>query len=358
MASESTAGERTTDRGTSGRANPLDGERRKEVEALAQRFFGRAPERVAFPGGKSRSAFIADMGADGLVVMAKRDDERDAQLEATVLKGLSASGCTPRFVARHGVWLVQECVPGTRLPILLDREPATREMRIGEALDGLLAIRAAAAESGLVHRVPKLGVRSGWFAARIAEMAEAAARLDIAPPALDVPGLSRILDVRHRDFVKWDARPGNALVGDDGRTTWFDWEDCGRHDSMDDLVCLLADEWTPLDAAQEERILDRYLPRFAGRRSADEARRDHAVMTMVQIGFRMRLAVGYWAKRERWWDREHCLNGDKVGVTPQEVGRLIERGRRTADGHALTRPYLPFLDALEERLGLVPALAA
>ena len=343
---------------TKDRTNPLDAERRAEVERLAHRIWGRAPERVAFPGGKSRSAFIADMGGDAPVVVAKRDSERDAQLEATVLKGLASSGSTPLFVARDGVWLVQECVAGTRLPILLDQEPGAVERRLDDALDGLVAIREAAAESGLVHRVPKLGVRRGWFRARIREMHDAADTLGVARPVLDEQALTAVLDVRHRDFVKWDARPGNALVRPDGRTVWFDWEDCGRHDPMDDLVCLLADEWTPLDAAAETRLLDRHLPRFAGRRSADEACRDHAVMALVQIGFRLRLAAGYWAKRERWWDRDHCLQGDKVGVTANEVANLVAKGRRTAEGHALTRPYLPFLDAVEERLELAPALAA
>ena len=49
----------------------FDEARHKDVVALSERVFGRTPERVAFPGGKSRSAFVADMG-DAIYVFARR----------------------------------------------------------------------------------------------------------------------------------------------------------------------------------------------------------------------------------------------------------------------------------------------
>ena len=47
------------------------------------------------------------------------------------------------------------------------------------------------------------------------------------PPELDEPSLIALLRVKTPAFIKWDARPGNAIVNKNGTITWFDWEHCG-----------------------------------------------------------------------------------------------------------------------------------
>ena len=68
----------------------FDEDRTRQVRELSLAVFGRVPKRVAFPGGKTRSAFIADMG-DLQAVFAQRDSKEDAQLEGIVLKALHLS---------------------------------------------------------------------------------------------------------------------------------------------------------------------------------------------------------------------------------------------------------------------------
>ena len=331
-------------------ADEIEDERIREVEALTQKVFGQKPKRVAFPGGTHRAAFIADIGGD-LFVLAKRESVEDAQLEAIVLKCLSKTGHVPEFVARQERWLVQQCVPGQRLPILLDEaEPgAPRQAMLGDALEALAIIHDAALDEGLQHRVPRVGIRPGWIDDRIEEMHLTSKILEIGEAKIDQPAIKKILDVKHRDFIKWDARPGNALVYE-GRHYWFDWEDCGRRNALDDLACLFCDEWSMITAQAEDALIDRFLPRFARSMSLDRAHDYLMVAGLVQTTHRLRLAVKYHHQDHRWWSRSKCLQGDKVGVTAQEVGRLCERGTRWAVRHELLSSYVEWLQRVADVL--------
>jgi len=77
----------------------FDEARHNDVVALSEQVFGRTPERVAFPGGKSRSAFIADMG-DAVYVFARRKNKVDSKLEANVLRCLGKTDLAPKLKAR------------------------------------------------------------------------------------------------------------------------------------------------------------------------------------------------------------------------------------------------------------------
>ena len=332
--------------------NVIEDERIDEVEALTQRVFGQKPTRVAFPGGTHRSAFIADIGGD-LFVLAKRENEEDAQLEAIVLKCLSKTGHVPEFVARQERWLVQQCVPGQRLPILLDEaeQGAPRQTLMGDALEALAVIHEAAHDDGLQHRMPRVGIRPGWIDDRIGEMHLTSKILEIGEAKIDQAAIHKMLDVKHRDFIKWDARPGNALVHE-GRHYWFDWEDCGRRNALDDLACLFCDEWSMITAHAEDALIDRFLPRFARSMPADLAYDYLMVAGLVQTTYRLRLAVKYRQRDGEWWSRSKCLKGDKVGVTAQEVGLLCNRGVRWAGRHDLLKPYVEWLQRVVNALDI------
>ncbi|MGI9354800.1 MAG: hypothetical protein ACR2PF_06535 [Rhizobiaceae bacterium] len=322
----------------------------REVEALTHKVFGQKPRRVAFPGGTHRAAFIADIGGD-LFVLAKRESVEDAQLEAIVLKCLSKTRHVPDFIARQERWLVQQCVPGQRLPILLDEAEtgAPRRELLGDALEALAIIHEAAHDEGLQHRVPRVGIRPGWIEDRIGEMHRTSRILEIGEAKIDQTAIYKMLDVKHRDFIKWDARPGNALVHE-GRHYWFDWEDCGRRNALDDLACLFCDEWSMITAQAEDELTERFLPRFARSMPSDRAYDYLMVAGLVQTTYRLRLAVKYHHRDNEWWSRSKCLKGDKVGVTAQEVGRLCERGIRWASRHEMLTPYIEWLQRVADVL--------
>ncbi|WP_162652838.1 hypothetical protein [Lentilitoribacter sp. Alg239-R112] len=310
----------------------LDEARIEEIERLTKDVFDQSPTRVAFPGGAHRAAFVAEISNE-LYVLAKREREADAQLEAIVLKTLSPCGHVPKFIARSGRWLIQECLSGARVPVTMNNQTkmSARVELLESSITSLLIIRDFAHQENLQHRVPKIGAKPDWLARRVGNMATISQKLDIPLPQIDPHFLQAAYQSKHQDFVKWDSRPGNALKYND-KIYWFDWEDCGRRNALDDFICLMMDEWTMIDFPNEEKLIEQYLPKFAGGMSTGQAYTYFPIASLIQIAFRLRLAIKYKMQEGKWWDREKCLAGDKVGVTPPEVTRLLNRAIRLTNG--------------------------
>ena len=321
----------------------FDEDRTNQVTELADKVFGRPPKRVAFPGGTSRSAFIADMG-DALYVFARREDTDDAQLEGIVLRTLGPSGLVPNLKAVADRWVVQEYIDGIRLPVLLDETEsmAEREALVSQSLESLLQIQEAAHTANLQHRVPKIGVVDKWLWNRTGAAKRISQSIGLTEPDLDREKLVKMMDVKRDEFIKWDARPGNAMVSD-GKSIWFDWEDCGRSKALEDLAFVLCDEWTTLDADAEMRLKKQFLPHFNRSMKPDAAELYVHLFGVTHMILRLRMSTKFHTRDGKWWDRDYCLQGDKVGVTPTEAGRLIARARRWSDG-------IPELAPLDEWL--------
>lgn len=317
-------------------------ERVAEIEAITRKVFDIPPTRVALPGGTSRPVYIIDMAGKPYVI-AKRDNKYDAKVEAIVLKALSPSGHVPEFIARQGKWIIQEFIDGTRLPIIIDEEAdmSTRVKYVSQGLDSLLDIQDIARRLRLEQKVPRLGVVEKWIPRRIGAVDEISSMLNINGPDLQRRAIGNIYNYKQTDFVKWDSRPGNALRKDN-KTIWFDWEDCGRRCRLDDLVCYLSDEWTNISAEAEGSLIEKYLPLFWRDSSDERATHYFYVAGCLQILFRLRLAVRYYDRDSKWWDRDYCLAGDKVGVTPGEVLRLCERLMRWSRQDEILHPFGPW----------------
>lgn len=300
-------------------------ERIEEIEQVTDRIFGARPTRVAIPGGKSRPVYIIEIEGRPYVV-AKRGNKYDAKVEAAVLKGLTASELVPGFIGKHGRWIAQEFIPGKRLPVLIDeaKNEEDRKSLTELGLKSLLAVQHAADAARLRRSVPRLGIVKGWVEGRIQKVDEISEALTIDTPPLNRTAIAQIYDVSQTDFIKWDARPGNALV-DGSNVRWFDWEDCGRRNRIDDLVCFMADEWTNLETDTEDALIKDFLPLFRRAQGAEWSQNYFYVAGCLQILYRLSLATNYFHRDGKWWDREYCLHGDKVGVTSQEVGRLTHR---------------------------------
>ncbi|NKB51489.1 MAG: phosphotransferase [Rhizobiaceae bacterium] len=322
----------------------FDQDRSSQVEALSKKVFGRVPERVAFPGGTSRSAFIADMGRAPFV-FAKREDKEDAQLEGIVLRTLGPSGYVPKLKAVVENWVVQEFIAGERLPVVMDNTPnmADREKLVADSLESLVHIHEQAHASNLHHRVPRIGTAENWLWNRTGAAKRISKTINIPAPELDREKLVELMDVKRDEFIKWDARPGNAMVTDD-RVLWFDWEDCGRSKALDDLAFVLCDEWMNLDAEAEERLLETYFPFFNRSLSPQAGQLYLRLFGVTHMILRIRMAQKLHARKDEWWDRDYCLQGDKVGVTAEEMGRQVRRIRRWADGIEQFGTLLPWLD--------------
>ncbi|MGJ8560296.1 MAG: hypothetical protein ACSHX3_08680 [Litorimonas sp.] len=327
-------------------------ERIEEIEQVTDRIFGARPTRVAIPGGKSRPVYIIEIEGRPYVV-AKRSNKYDAKVEAAVLKGLTTSDLVPGFIGKHGRWIAQEFIPGKRLPVLIDeaKNEVERKTLAELGIKSLLAIQHAADAARLRRSVPRLGVVKGWVEGRIHKVDEISEALAINPPSLNRTAIAQIYDVSQTDFVKWDARPGNALV-DGPNVRWFDWEDCGRRNRIDDLVCFMADEWTNLDADTEDALIKDYLPSFSRALGAEWSERYFYVAGCLQILYRLSLATNYYHRDGEWWDRKYCLDGDKVGVTAQEVGRLTRRLERWSQRVEIMLPFCSWAQQVRSELNI------
>ncbi len=321
-------------------------QRYRDVSQISMMVFKRVPNRVAFPGGSSRSAFVADMG-DASYIFAKRSNIADAKLEAYVLRALGETGLVPKLWANEKRWVVQECLPGQRLPVALNETTsmAERGALVSKALESLLHIQEAGMAKGLQRRIPEIGTGVAWAWKRTGAAKRMSKQINILEPQLDRQWLTNKLEVKRSEFTKWDARPGNSLVNGDA-VAWFDWEDCGRGCGLDDLAFVLCDEWTSLDADTESQIEQRFLPLFNRIMSLDEAHEYLRVFGLIHIVIRLRMALKYRVSDGRWWNRQYCLRGDKVGVTAEETARLISRGKRLADDVYQLRAYIPWLDEI------------
>ena len=152
-------------------------------------------------------------------------------------------------------------------------------------------------------------------------------------------------------FVKWDARPGNAIIRADGRMAWIDWEDCGARNRLDDMAWLLGDEFVPdLPIEVEERLLAAHVPHFA-----DDMPLADAVEYLSAYGtLHMCVRLGMILNERGggpWWDQELCLATDQVGVTLEHARRLCRRAARWSARSAIVRALSPWFDEVEKRLG-------
>ena len=144
-------------------------------------------------------------------------------------------------------------------------------------------------------------------------------------------------------FIKWDARPANAVLHPGGGVGWFDWEHCGYRAPLDDLVWLLCDEWTP--EAQSERALA-HAASLAAPEQADPERYTRA-MGVLHTCWRMALILDLRADGD-WWDEERCAWGERPGVTASHFARLCRRGAWLSDGLPGAREIRGWLSAVEE----------
>ncbi|MBI4182481.1 MAG: phosphotransferase [Proteobacteria bacterium] len=283
------------------------------------------------------------------VIATRRRTPQRAELEAQVLRALRGQGApVPAVLAYDGDWLIQEDLGRRRLSqALAAAAPGEGERWLDTALAGLAATQRAGRAAGLARRVVVIGARPDWIRTLIGGPERLAGHLGLPAPALDAEALGAALAVRAPRFIKWDARPGNAIAGDDGRLSWFDFEHCGCRNPLDDLAWLLGDEYVPDWPEAEARLLGKWLPGFAPEPRAGL----EYLMTFGVFHMCVRLALILSNKGEDpWWDWDYCLAGDKVGVVREAAVRTAGRAARWAAAAPLAAVLSPWLEAVGRRL--------
>ncbi len=110
-----------------------------------------------------------------------------------------------------------------RLPQALhDANEEQVEILLDKALKSLSEIQKIGSEKGLDEQFQDIGNTQEWITGLIDRPAIIGKYFQIHPAQPDVNKLFDIFSVSKQRFVKWDARPGNAIVQAQGNVAWFD----------------------------------------------------------------------------------------------------------------------------------------
>lgn len=298
---------------------------------------------ICFPGGEERSACQISWEDGRTAIASFRTEPGRARLEEQVLRHLHQQAApVPQVFHFNGIVLIQEALAGERLSKLLaNTDTETCAGLLTSALDGLVNIHQAAERAGLDQSVPLLGAEEDWIMRHIRQIRKIADALGIPVPDLPKQDIHDILLPLKPRFIKWDARPGNAMVNTAGQVFWFDWENCGARNRLDDLVWLLCDESVPFDATTEQALLATYLPLFADGLSLEAAYRYACIAGVLHCTARLGLIL-HKKEGDSWWEMQEILDYDYIGVTLPLARRLCHRAADWAAREPLVAPLSPW----------------
>lgn len=252
------------------------------LSLICESILGQKVVDINFPGGESRSACRLFLANGNSVIATRRADHGRTLLEHKVLTALTPfTDRIPKVTAFNGVVLIQENLTGTRLSESIREAPEDLyETLFSEALDSIIEIHQASEQAGLDSAVPLLGCDNRWLNGFIDQLDIIGKYLEIPCPNLPFDEIFDLLTIMRPRFIKWDSRPGNAMVDSNGKISWFDWEHCCARNRLDDVVWLLCDDITPYHPDAENRLINTYLPCFTDGAGLEQA---HAYLRMFGI---------------------------------------------------------------------------
>lgn len=325
----------------------------KNVKSICSSLLNADMDEIEFPGGSSRESVRAIIGGKGLIVTHRKNLQR-AQLESGVLKILNQHHApVPHLIACKNNYLIQQDVGRERLSERLRSADETEVSRLlGASLDSLCAIHEIGKQSDALQSIVVLGQKLRWLQTFVGSAERLGSQLKISAPTLQVEKIVKMLEIKHPTLIKWDARPGNAIVHESGKVIWIDWEHCGKRHPLDDVAWLLTDEYTPDVGDVENELISSITPSFVNGFSEQRAQEYLAVYGTLHSCIRLGLILRYQAKKG-WWDYDYCLKFDKVGVVQELAQRVARRAARWAQRSALTKDLSPWFDEVSLMLSKI-----
>jgi len=282
-------------------------------------------------------------------IATRRRDSKFAKHETDVLFAFGAHGApTPRVLAAEGEWLIQEDVGVMRLIEPLQTMAAKDGIELLEhAAAALWRCQDAVRRERFVAEAQEFGGIDRLIAGpgRLGEVLQAPA------PRLADEKILPLIRPPEAVFVKWDARPANAILNSSGAVFWIDWEEWGRRCRLDDLVWLVCDEWVPDFGPAEDEFFARQI-RARAAPFADGVRgAETYVAAFGALHCLLRLDIILRAKgRDAWWSEENCLAYDLIGVTRECALRLLARAQRLAAKVDAMAPLAEWVATLSNRM--------
>ncbi len=284
----------------------------KNARRACESIFGSTVRQTGSPGRSTQVIrFVLEDGRSMIATRRKTPDR--VNLEFHVLQKLQLRGAkVPKVLAFNGRLLFQEDLGKKRMSLLLKKvNRAQGEKLLNSGLISLADTHERGRAAGLGRGVATLGQGDDWLRNLIDRPRLLGEFLGIPAPKLPVDRLIELLRVTEAYFIKWDARPPNAIVLEGGSTAWIDWENCGRRNRLDDLAWYLGDQSVPDWPDVEERLLSRHLPAFVDNMSPDKAREYLAVFGALHMCVRLSQIINREKKRglERW---DCDITADKI----------------------------------------------
>jgi len=327
---------------------------RKNAHRRCEKVTGKKIVDVEYPGGRSRESWRVIFDDNKSAIATRRKNPLRANLELKVLKALSKHNApSPKLIATTDWKLfIQEDLKGERLSKeIMHASEEKAERLLDSALSGLSQAQKAASEELLDLQMPIIGAKKDWILELLERPYPIADFFEIPAPKLNMKALYHTLRVKHPRFVKWDSRPGNAVVNSNGTVAWYDWEHAGSRNRLDDMVWLLADEFVPDYPEMEARLLDKYLADFADHKSLEEAKTYLRIYGTFHMLIRFGLMLTYKNKDDKeWWDIDYCIKKDKIGITLECAQRTCLRAARWAQYSPLTEDLSPWLKEIALKL--------
>ncbi len=322
----------------------------KGYSHVCEQLLGQKVSTMDFPGGTHRSSFRLILDDGRSVIASRRFNSSRSLYESLVMRRLQKYDApTPKHYAYNGLVMIQEELPGVRLSdALKDCSAEQYTQMMSRALSSLLDIHRIAKQDALTEAVPIIGCEPDWLISLIDRTALLGNYMGIASPKIPVKQIYGCLLLLKPAFIKWDARPGNAMLGDDGSVKWFDWEHCCARNPMDDMAWLLCDDAVPNYPEAEDQLIDTYLSDFADGRNLEDAKTylevfgvHHACIRLCRILDEK--GADSWIAYE---NRVSVQLGSQLGIAQQ----LCKRASRWAGKNPMTAPLEDWLLQVKNRL--------
>lgn len=321
----------------------------KSAILVCAHVLGKPIASVDFPGGKGRQSLRVLLKDGQSVIASFRSGSHQAEAEYRILTTLNALRANvPYCLGRYKRWILQQDIGGERLSTTLyEKSP---ELWLPATLESLLTLQQQANQSKLVDELSPVCKKPSWFESLVLGPQELSELVKITPPVLDQSAITAALNASETGVIKWDSRPGNAMVDEKGQIIWFDWEHAGIRCPVDDLVSIFGAEYLAIDQALEQRLLDSYLPRFVARMSLEAAQQYFYLSAIFYIVKRLYLVVDSYKAKPTWHDAEKFLQNDSIGPCLSFVDSLCERGERWSAQVPLVQTMGPWFTVMKKTI--------
>ena len=326
----------------------------RQIKKIFWDLTGYKVKNFSHPGHKNRD----DSGNKVLLVTSENEQKfiltfrkniEHAELEAEALKRISkVKGPVPKLINSSKNWLVQEYIAGDRLSSVINTE--NKDLcsdLIYRGISSLIHLQEIAKNIHLFKSAKPVCISKYWKELEVNALGSISELTQLSLPNIDRNKIIDVLTINPYSFVKWDARPGNAILGIEQQIVWIDWEHSGLRAGIDDLIWFLSDEWVGLEPKIELEMISEFINFFNKQELSVLPEKYLRVFGTTHMCGKLFAIIKHQKRIKKWKDRNFCLNFELMGVTLQESQNLATKAARWAGQDELTKPLVPWLRNLK-----------